>query len=233
MLHHFKVRLFTGGKEDNLQNSDCNGLAGKIWQKILMDFQIMYPDYRIYQHTDNNQAKAQKLLNDELDLAIMGAIPPFSSLISEPFRDKRIYLVVPNTHPLASRKEISFSDLKNETFIRLSEKTGFARKCDELFLKAGVAPRYSIECDYLLRSSMITSGFGIAITSSLGKTSDLLAPNCYIPITDPFAEWQLYIVYNPQHYMSHAARIFHDYLRSYLSVVPLILISAQSTSEVL
>lgn len=33
MLHHFTVRQFTEGKEDNLQNSDCNGLAGKNWQK--------------------------------------------------------------------------------------------------------------------------------------------------------------------------------------------------------
>lgn len=183
-----------------------------VWQDLIIRFQKQHPEYQLRLY-DRDFADIRQMLTDgKLDLAIAGMTVDPAGLHFEPIGDDTVYLVVPAGHPLAKRESVSFNDIRHETFIQLSSKTGFARHLQYIFREAGFSPRYVIECDYLMRASLVEAGFGVAITSSRGKASDLLAPNRYIPITDPFATWQLHIAWDPGQYMSRAAERFRDYL---------------------
>ena len=183
-----------------------------VWQDLIIRFQKQHPEYQI-RLFDRDFPDVRRMLTDgTVDLAIASKPEETDGLHYEPIAENTVYLVVPAGHPLAQRESVCFNDIRNETFIQLSSKTGFARHSRQLFREAGFTPRYVIECDYLMRASLVEAGFGVAITTSRGKASDLLAPNRYIPITDPFATWQLYIVWNPGHYLSRAADRFRSYL---------------------
>ena len=58
---------------------------------------------------------------------------------------------------------------------------------------------------------MITSGFGLALTSSAGREVDLLKPNRYILVSDSCARRVIYLFRNPKRYLSSAAEQFRDF----------------------
>ena len=82
-----------------------------------------------------------------------------------------------------------------------------------MFRKAGIEYRSSLECDYTLRGSLISAGFGVAITTHTARTTNLLGPDLvYIPIADPFARRVFAIIWNPKHPLGRAALDFRDYI---------------------
>ena len=191
-----------------------------VWQDLLVRFQKLHPEYHIRLFDLNSSEVRQRLTNGKLDLAILGTNDESPVLTSVPIGSNQIYLVVPPGHPLASRQSVRFEDFANETFIGTSGNTGFVKHVEHLFKKAGITPRYKIQCDYLLRAPLVADGFGVAVTTSRAKASNLLAPNLYIPITDSYASWQLYLVWNTRRYMSRAATEFKNYLLHELNGSP-------------
>ena len=188
-----------------------------VWRDLLLRFKKMYPAYTVHRLDLSYQDGASRLKRGEIDLLIKGTGFPRDGMEARPLGQDRIYLVIPQSHPLAGRTSVSFQDFREENFIGLSDQTGFARCCKACFEAAGYKPRYTIECDYLLRSSLVQAGAGVALTSSSGKASGLLAPNVHIPISDAFARWQLYLVWNPRLYLSHAATLLRDFLLTELN----------------
>lgn len=188
-----------------------------VWHDLLLRFQKKYPDYAVHRLELPFQDAASRLKRGEIDLLIKGTDSPINEMETRLLGQDRIYLVVPQSHPLAGKESVSFQDFKEENFIGLSDKTGFARRCIACFEAAGYQPRYKIECDYLLRAPLVQAGVGVALTSSSGKVSGLLAPNIHIPISDSFARWQLYLAWNPRLYLSHAASLLRDFLLTELN----------------
>ena len=84
-----------------------------------------------------------------------------------------------------------------------------------LFRQAGYAPHVVLECDYTLRASLIASNFGVALTSASARAVDLLKPNRYIRVADPYAVRRMYLYHNPRQYMTQAAQDFLSFSIDY------------------
>ena len=186
--------------------------SSQVWVPMLHAFHSAYPQLALRQFNLTQQQMNQALADMSVDFVLAGTeeIDP-EGLEATFIREESIYLCVPAEHPLADRSSVSLAEIRDEPFISLTEGSPWRTYCDNLFREAGVRVHTAVECDYTLRGPMITSGFGLALTSSAGREVDLLKPNRYILVSDSCARRVIYLFRNPKRYLSSAAEQFRDF----------------------
>lgn len=128
--------------------------------------------------------------------------------------DRPILAVYPG-HPLAKRKKICFTEVKDEPFIALSKGYSFRKFFDEFCALAGFTPNIVLECDYVLRSKMLVSGYGIVLTSESVARASALGNVVYIKISRPVLIRTQAIFWNKQRYLSNNASVFLNFMIDY------------------
>ena len=127
-------------------------------------------------------------------------------------------LAVYHSHPLAHRKSIRLSEVKNERFIALTAGYSYRSYFDKLCNMAGFTPNIVLECDFSMRAAMLSAGYGILVTTKSVAQSGALGDATFIDIIDPF--------YSQPHSL-HAARgyaknpsadKFFQYVMDYFSI---------------
>ncbi len=199
-------------EEDREQQVSIAVGTSLVWMPMIHAFRSRYPDTIPKQSNLSDEKLNLALEEMTVDYVLAGDDDiTVQGLHSAHIKVDGIYLVVPENHPLADRKSVTLAEIKDESFISLPVGTPWRSFCDRLFEKAGLSVHNSVECDYTLRAPLITSGFGVALTSSTAKSVDLLKPNRYIRIDDPLAIRHMCLFWNPARYLSRSALIFKDF----------------------
>lgn len=125
------------------------------------------------------------LRRGKIDLALLGSTQPIrdDDLTSEILIEKRFMIVVSPKHPLAKRKEISFSELKDEPFVLLNEHYVHPTAFKKMAQQAHFEPQIIYQNSNLnILKGMIREQIGIGFLTELAiSPEDNLV---MIPITD-------------------------------------------------
>jgi DNA-binding transcriptional LysR family regulator len=134
-----------------------------------------YPDLLVDTELLDRTAAMQRLLADDLDLAIVHEhdfnhiAPPPEVVISQLF-DEPLRVILPAGHQLAHRRELHVRELADETWIQAREGTA-AQVLDHLWKTTGIRPtvvRGSRGDELMEAQGLVAAGLGIAISHSLG-----------------------------------------------------------------
>ena len=188
----------------------------QVWLHMIRDFRHQCPEYSIKQYSQTLDGLTDSLRSMKTDFVIAGleeiSDPSFEHVV---LKTDRVYLCVPKHHPFVGRDSIRLHELENEPYIDLPVGAPWRAYCAELFERAGVNIHRVLECDASIRSALIDSEFGVALTSSSAYEVDMLKPNRYIPVADEFATREMALFWNPKKYMSKAALSFRDFCADY------------------
>lgn len=186
--------------------------SSHVWTPLLKAFRNRCPTLSIRQSNHTAQQMREKLDSMELDYAIASTEDfPQNDLEHAVFRQDKIYLCVPQSHPLAMRTSVSMAELAGESFIGLSSGVPFRRFCDAMFERCGLPCNVILECDYTVRAQLIEAGFGVALTTGTAYDAGLLLPNVHIPLSDECARRTMALIWNPRKYRTRAATTFRDF----------------------
>jgi len=134
---------------------------------ILAEFMKIYQDIKIQLLVGNREKTMEKLESMELDFAITG-LPPEHFAVKKEFIAKhpQIIIAAPD-HPLADKKRISLSELKDETFLLREAGSGTRSVTDKLFARNKSLPRSGLEfgSNETIKQAVM-AGMGIAVISS-------------------------------------------------------------------
>ena len=191
--------------------------TSQVWVPMLRSFHSAFPQYRIKQSGMSRTGLYNSLRDLQVDFVLAGmddiALDGFAY---EEIKDDGIYLCVSENHRFANRDSVYLEEIHDEKFINLSDESPWGEYCNRLFEQAGYKINPSIICDYTLRSALIETGMGVALTTGLARDIDLLKPNKYIRIADKNATRKMAIIWNPQKYMSKASECFKDFCITYI-----------------
>ncbi len=98
-----------------------------------------YPDIDATVIVNNTKIIEQKLLHDELDIAMAEGIIVHQDIITKPVMEDSLCLICGKNHPFASRNSITMEDLRNQNFI-LREKGSGTRAIFENIMLAHHIP---------------------------------------------------------------------------------------------
>jgi DNA-binding transcriptional LysR family regulator len=128
--------------------------------------------------------------------------------------DKPVIAVYPS-HPFAKRKSLRLNETKDENYIAVSRDFSMRKFFEDSCQMSGFTPRIVLECDYILRSSMLAAEHGIVFTTASGAQARMFPQAAYIPVEDPPIRRTQGIFWQRQRYLSKNALLFRDFIVDY------------------
>jgi DNA-binding transcriptional LysR family regulator len=188
-----------------------------IVPRALGGFHRQNPGVRLTLDVVNRFTVAERLLRDEVDVAVMGLIEDAHDLQVEPFLRNELVVIASPHHPLAQRKHIAVSELVNDTMLLREQGSGTRTDIERMFAKGQLVMRLGME----LRSSgaikqAVAADLGIAIIPLHAIELELLAKRLVTLNVEGFPirrDWS--IARRAGRRLSAAANALWDYLLLY------------------
>ena len=109
-------------------------LGGSILSYMVRDLKEACPDLELYSYVNNTRIIEQKLLNMDLDVAIVEGQIKSPDLVAIPMIQDMLVLVCGTDHPFAGRSSIKASDLNDQNFVMRESGSG-TRELFEIFIR--------------------------------------------------------------------------------------------------
>lgn len=106
-----------------------------ILSDIIYQLRQEHPKAEIYTFVGNTKAVEEKLLNNELDIALVEGTIKSPDLIVKPEIEDYLVLICSPKHPFAKRKTIKLEELSNENFAMREEGSGTRELFEEFMEK--------------------------------------------------------------------------------------------------
>ena len=182
------------------------GLLGKFHQS--------YPEVEISLDVVNRAALVERIMSNEIDIAIVGRVPDDIPVVIEPFAPNELVLVASPYHRLAGRANVPLSELAKEHFLMREVGSG-TRAALELILQEAEVPLH-VSMHMGNNSAIkqgVAAGLGIALISRVALNMELETNRLVILDVEGFPimrQWR--IVHLKDKHFSATALAFKSFL---------------------
>ncbi|MEJ2626635.1 MAG: LysR substrate-binding domain-containing protein [Pseudolabrys sp.] len=186
-------------KDGHLRIGIFSSLASGFLQELLKSFHEQHEGVQLQVLDGNSAEHAAAIRQCRLDIAFLTGTQEWPQCEADHLWDERVFVVLPETHPLVEKDEVSWREIADEKFIVTDAALG--QEIHDYLVKhvgnLGHHPR--IEPQYVGRDSLLTMvgvGTGITVTSE-ATTATQIPGICYRPIIGeilPFnAVWSRFV----------------------------------------
>jgi len=207
---------------------DLNGLAGgklivgasvTIGSYLLPDklvrFRLRHPGIEIKVETAFSRQIAEKVLDNSVELGLVGHYLPDPRLLARPFLTERLVLIVSHRHPWAGRKsDVRPAELANQTLLLSKRGSGTWRIVEEFLAGKGARLGNTIELGTSEAvKQAVAANLGVSLLSEHLLDREL-ADGVLMAVSLAGGEpmRHLYLVQHKDRYLSLAAQAFVDLL---------------------
>lgn len=152
-------------ERQKLKLAAVNTAGEYIVPPVLRAFRGRCPRAEVRLEVSNRAGVFRKVELREADIGIGGSPPESGELEGLPFLDNEHVVIAPADHPLASRRETSFRDLENATWLLRERGSGTRAFAERLLAEKGVAPpTMTIGSNGAIKQS-VRAGLGVSLQS--------------------------------------------------------------------
>lgn len=185
-----------------------------LFPNVLAGFKKEYPQIDIQMVEYNAKQLKLKVEQGDIDLGI--TVKPVNSELFEtiPLLSEELVVLVDSEHWLVKRESVRLSDLKNESFILLTEDYALHDVVTQACMQSGFEPTVAYKSSlWDLIGEMVATKLGISLIPR-SMVSRFNNKNVHaISISNPLIEWELVLIYKKNKYLSYAARTFIEYIQ--------------------
>ena len=112
---------------------------------MLVNFKNKHRDSSIILRTGTTREVKSMLLNSTVEIALLNELPVNPEFASEPFRKEKLVVFAAPNHPLAKKKRLTLSDLRQAALVT----TGMASAVDKMLnhlVHEGLGAKIAIQC---------------------------------------------------------------------------------------
>jgi len=226
LLHHTR-RMLAGAEQIALELAEhARGARGfvrvlanlsaivQFLPEDLQAFLAVQPGIRVELEERPSHAVATGIAEGAADLGICAGGRGTDQLLAYPYRNDRLVLVVPSTHPLAERAGVALSEILDHDHVGLHRESSIHAALNAEARRLGRPLRLRIHVpgfDAICRMAQAGMGLGVVperVHAILGPQMGLAA----VPLTDAFARRTLELVVRPG-VLPPAAALLLEHLR--------------------
>jgi DNA-binding transcriptional LysR family regulator len=155
--------------------------AASFLPGAVQKFKTGYPGVEVVLKVERSDSLEQKLLEGELDLAVLGRPPRSPVLVAESYRDEEIIVIAGRNHRLTKKRAVPLEILAKEPLISQEKGTLIRDMVERRFVDNGFpfAPVLEIDVHHgggreAIRSAVVT-GLGISFISQCHVVGDVEA----------------------------------------------------------
>ncbi|MDQ2715280.1 MAG: LysR family transcriptional regulator [Chloroflexota bacterium] len=181
---------------------------------LLGKFHQAYPEVEISLDVLNRATLVDALVNNRIDIAIVGRVPDDIPVVIEPFAKNELVLVATPTHRLAGRVEVPFAELGRENFLLREVGSGTRAALEDVFREADIPLKVSMQMgtNSAIKQS-VAAGLGIALISRVALDMELAMNRLVVLDVEGFPimrQWR--IVHLKEKSLSATTRAFKLFL---------------------
>ncbi len=181
---------------------------------ILGLFQKAHPGIAVSLEVTNRSTLRHRLLQNEVDLVLMGRPPEGIPHVAEPFLPEELVVIGAPSHPLAKARRIPVERLAREVFIQREVGSGTRLAAEEFFRDQKADIRSSFELgDNSAVKEAVAAGLGVAVLHRRAVQFDVSLKRLVVLDVQGFPlkrEW--HIVHRKEKQLSQAALAFKTFL---------------------
>lgn len=208
-----ELRDLSGSEPDTLELAVT---TASTLPHILREFRKKLPGIHFHVQMLPVQDMVTLLKRGEVDFCL--ASPPVrgENIACQIVCTDPIFAAIPPGHPLASRKSLSLTELKEEWLVGVSKGYGIRDLVDSACQSAGFTPRYAYEGDEPARLiALVEAGIGLALIPGTARNPrDNIR---LIPIEDPGFHREIALLWHQDRYISQAGRVFREIVVNYFN----------------
>lgn len=196
-------------------------------------FHRQNPDVKLTLDVVNRITVQEHLLNDEIDLAVMGLIEDTHELDVERFIPNELVVIAPPHHRLAGRSDIPLEELVEETLLLREAGSGTRTDVERMFSARDIPLQIGME----LRSSgaikqAVAAGLGVSVMPESALELELKAERLITLDVEGFPVHRYwYLVRRAGRHLSAAADALWSFLRAYRDQGETLLVDGRLTSK--
>jgi LysR family transcriptional regulator, cys regulon transcriptional activator len=159
-------------KRGTLTIATTHTQARYVLPRVVQSFRAAFPDVRIALQQSSPEHIAEWIISGKADVGIATeGLSQFEELVSFPCYQWSHMIVVPESHPLASRPQVSLADLAEYPLITYD--VGFTGRghIDAAFARAGLSPDIVLTAmDSDVIQQYVLLGLGVGLVASMAVT---------------------------------------------------------------
>jgi DNA-binding transcriptional LysR family regulator len=208
------------GERGNLNIGASQTIGTYLLPKLLALFTQNYPQIDLKVQINSTQVIAKNVINREIDVALVGGEIPENlkkNLTVENFVEDEFSLIIPKSHPFATKKTITKEDLYHLNFITLNESSTIRKFIDNILIQHQIKTK-QLKIIMQFNSiegikTAVSLGLGAAFVSSsaIEKETELKTIEI-LKIENIRITRTLWIISNPECYKSKAFEFFYTEL---------------------
>ncbi|HEY2988999.1 MAG TPA: LysR family transcriptional regulator [Candidatus Binatia bacterium] len=190
---------------------------------VVQAFKKQHPGIEVVLKIQRSAMLEKKLLDGELDLAILGAAPRSPLLIGIPYRDEEIVVIAPPKHPLTRRRSVSLELLSREPFITPEKGMRIREMVEQRFIEKRLpfVSVLEVGSEFGARDaikSAVANGLGIAFFAKSHAAVDVSAGRLKVlKVPELDLKRTLYIVIHKNRQNSPLIQRFSQFLERFRS----------------
>lgn len=187
-------------------------IAHFLLPEVVEKFYKRYPETKIHAIIENSNDIEQRLLNNELDFAMIEGREHDASLTAKQFMSDHLVLICGLHHPLANKKEVSITELPEYDFLLREKGSGGRELFESMMLVHDIRIKpiwESISTKSIIRAA--AKGIGVSVLPYRLVENDLKEGNIKeIPVKGVFFQRPYYLIYHKNKMVSEQMRYFMD-----------------------
>ncbi|MGD6818969.1 LysR family transcriptional regulator [Metabacillus sp. 84] len=188
-------------------------IGSLFFPKVLSSFHTAYPKINIQITEFGAKKVVESVLAGEIEMGV--AVLPVDEERFDvfPIVDEEMVLLVNESHPLASSREVRLAQLSREDFIFYSEDFALYEQVREYCINEGFEPNIlfqSSQWDFM--SEMAAAGLGVTILPQSICSRITSSRLRKIPIRNPAIPWRLAIITVRDSYTTFAGNAFIEFI---------------------
>lgn len=208
------------GERGNLTVGASQTIGTYLMPRVLALFAQNYPQIDLKVQVNSTRVIAKNIMNREIDIAVVGGEIPEElrkNLSVKNFVDDEFSLIIPKSHPFASKKKITKEDLYHLNFITLNANSTIRKFIDNILIQNQIQTK-QLKIIMQLNSiegikTAVSLGLGAAFVSSAAIEKEIELNTIEILKIDNIRiSRTLSIISNPECYKSKAFEFFYKEL---------------------
>jgi DNA-binding transcriptional LysR family regulator len=190
--------------------------------RLLASFCRVHPGVRVSLEVTNRERLLRLLESNRTDVVLMGKPPDHLDLVSEPFMENPLVVIVPPDHPLRQGERISLAELQRQTFLLREPGSGTRIAMERFFAERGVSLSAGMEMNTNEAIKQgVEAGLGLGLVSLHTITREVELGRLAVLEVEEFPilrQW--YVVHRRGKRLSAVAQTFREYVLQQARAVP-------------
>jgi len=199
-----------------------SGIATTLFLPVaIQSFKKECPGVEVNLTIHRSEILEKKLLEGEIDLAILSWLPRSPLLINELYIEDDVVVIAPPKHPLTKKRSVSLTLLAKEPLITYEKGTPVRNMVEKKFAEKGLLSVTALEVGLQMGSrdairGAVASGLGIGFLSRCHVASDVQAGRLKIlRVPELNIKRTMYITVHKNQQSSPLVQAFIEFLRRY------------------